>query len=445
MRRNGVRHAVKKARAAAQRHSVLPTTATKGVADLWKLFSQSPNIPQLDADMAIDIIIPVYNGQKYLEPLFSSIMSNTMPPYRLLVADDKSTDADILPLLYAIKSKNPDVDITIVENGENLGFVKTVNKLAQLAHGNFVLLNTDVEVPPHWLERLIYPLVKMDGVASATPFTNSGTICSFPNYLQDNDLPSGMDVRSVDRAFSFVKSSNNILDIPTGVGFCMAINKAVWDEIGGFDEVFGKGYGEENDWCMRARKFGYRNLHIPNLFVYHKHGGSFSTEDKERYQRNNLAIINERYPDYSDKVQQLIENDAFSFLRKCVLAKALCEKYGSIAIFDHDLGGGANQYVAESLSNHKVSIIIRYNTIRCEFEASFRSDNISDLTIKADTLPDIKDLVSFFNVDELVINNLVSYPEVMDFIEFLCGLTDRRIHLTYMMHDFMPSARCTIS
>ncbi|MHB1882341.1 MAG: glycosyltransferase [Acidithiobacillus sp.] len=435
-RRNGVKHAVKKARAAVQPLSAMPTTTTKGVADLWNLFSQSPNIPHLDADMTIDIIIPVYNGQKYLQPLFSSIISNTMLPYRLLVADDKSTDADILPLLYAIKSKNPDVDITIVENSENLGFVKTVNKLAQLANGNFVLLNTDVEVPPHWLERLIYPLVTMDGVASATPFTNSGTICSFPNYLQDNDLPSGMDVRSVDRAFSFVKFSNNILDIPTGVGFCMAINKAVWDKIGGFDEVFGKGYGEENDWCMRAGKFGYRNLHVPNLFVYHKHGGSFLTEDKERYQRNNLAIINERHPDYSGKVQQLIENDAFSFLRKCVLAKALCEKHGAIAIFDHDLGGGANQYVAESLSNHKVSIIIRYNTIRCEFEASFRGDNISDLIIKIDTLPDIKDLVRFFNVDELVINNLVSYPKVIDFIDFIRELTDRRIHLTYMMHDF---------
>ena len=436
MRRNGIKHAVKKVRAAAQRHSAQPTTAIKDVTDLWNLFSPAQNIPQLDADMAIDIIIPVYNGKKYLEPLFSSIISNTMPPYRLLIADDKSTDADILPLLYAIKSKNPDVDITIIENNENMGFVKTVNKLAQLAHGNFVLLNTDVEVPPSWLERLIYPLVKMDGVASTTPFTNSGTICSFPNYLQDNDLPSGMDVKSVDHAFSFVKFSNNIIDIPTGVGFCMGINKAVWDEIGGFDEVFGKGYGEENDWCMRASRFGYRNLHVPNLFVYHKHGGSFLTEDKERYQKNNLAIINERYPDYSGKVQQLIENDAFSFLRKCALAKALCEKYGSIAIFDHDLGGGANQYVAESLSNHKVSIIVRYNTIRCEFEASFRSDNISDLTIKADTLLDIKSLVSFFNVDELVINNLVSYPNVIDFIDFLCELTDRRIHWTYMMHDF---------
>ena len=436
MRRNGVKHAVKKAAVVAQRASTRPASATKSVADLWNIFSKSPNIPQIGTDITIDIIIPVYNGQKYLEPLFSSIMSNTTPPYRLLVADDKSTDTAILPLLHAIKSKNPDVDITIVENSENMGFVQTVNKLAQMVRSNFVILNTDVEVPPHWLERLIYPLVEMDGVASVTPFTNSGTICSFPNYLQDNDLPRGMDVNSVDRAFRFVKWRDNIIDIPTGVGFCMGINKAVWDKIGGFDEVFGKGYGEENDWCMRADRFGYRNLHVPNLFVYHKHGGSFLTEDKERYQRNNLKLINARYSDYSDKVQKLIENDAFSFLRKCVLAKALCEKNGAIAIFDHDLGGGANQYTSETISNHKVSIIIRYNATRCEFEASFRSEYINDLTIKADTLPDIKDLVSFFKVDELVINNLVSYPKVINFIDFICGLPEGRMRVTYMMHDF---------
>ncbi len=436
MRRNGIKHAVKKARAASQLLSAPSPAVTKGVPDLWNIFFQTPNIPQLDTETAIDIIIPVYNGQKYLEPLFSSIISNTMTPYRLLVADDKSTDADVLPLLYAIKSKNPDVDIIIVENNENLGFVKTVNNLAQLTRGNFVLLNTDVEVPPHWLERLIYPLVKMDGIACVTPFTNSGTICSFPNYLQDNYLPTGMDVNSVDLAFSFVKFNKNVLDIPTGVGFCMGINKAVWDEIGGFDEIFGKGYGEENDWCMRAEKLGYRNLHVPNLFVYHKHGGSFLTEDKERYMKNNLEIINGRYPDYSDKIRQLIDDDAFSFLRKCVLAKALCEKHGAIAIFDHDLGGGANQYVEESLPNHKVAIIIRYNTLRCEFDASLRGENIGDLIIKATTLPDIRDLIGFFNVDEMVVNNLVSYPKVIDFIEFLCELLDRRIHLTYMMHDF---------
>lgn len=436
IQRNGVIHAIKKARATSRRVlSVMPTTV-KSINDLWNIFSKLPNIPHLGAQDPIDIIIPVYNGKKYLEPLFSSIISNTTPPYRLLVADDKSSDPDILPLLNAIKSNNPDVDITIVENNENLGFVKTVNKLAHLAHGNFVLLNTDVEVPPHWLERLIHPLVNIDDVASVTPFTNSGTICSFPNYLQDNELPKGMDVNSVDRVFSFVNVNNNILDIPTGIGFCMGINKAVWDEIGGFDEVFGKGYGEENDWCMRASNVGYRNLHVPNLFVYHKHGGSFLSEDKERYQQYNLAIINERYPNYSEKVQKLIENNAFSFLRKCVLAKALCEKIGAIVIFDHNLGGGANQYIAETLSDQKVSIIIRYNTIGCEFEASFWGDELKDLTIKLDTLEEIRDLMSFFNVDEVIINNLVSYPKIVDFIEFICGLNYQQIHFTYLMHDF---------
>ena len=69
--------------------------------------------------------------------------------------------------------------------------------------------------------------------------------------------------------------SSNTIEIPTGVGFCMALNRACINKIGMFDTVYGKGYGEENDWCCRAVKNGFVNVMITNLFVYHKHGASF--------------------------------------------------------------------------------------------------------------------------------------------------------------------------
>ena len=73
--------------------------------------------------------------------------------------------------------------------------------------------------------------------------------------------------------------SNQPIELPTGVGFCMALNRNVLKKIGFLDEqTFGKGYGEENDWCMRAYKAGYKNVLIPNLFVYHKHGMSFNED-----------------------------------------------------------------------------------------------------------------------------------------------------------------------
>lgn len=71
--------------------------------------------------------------------------------------------------------------------------------------------------------------------------------------------------------------------MPTGVGFCMGMNLKAIQEVGLLDEEnFGKGYGEENDWCQRAIAAGYENVHVDNLFVYHKHGGSFPSEEKQR-------------------------------------------------------------------------------------------------------------------------------------------------------------------
>ena len=62
------------------------------------------------------------------------------------------------------------------------------------------------------------------------------------------------------------------------------MSKNAIEKVGVLDaDSFGMGYGEENDWCQRAILAGYRNVQVENLFVYHKHGGSFLSEDKKRY------------------------------------------------------------------------------------------------------------------------------------------------------------------
>jgi len=129
---------------------------------------------------------PVYNGFEFLEPLFNSIFKNTTLSYRLLICDDSSPDKKVFSYLKKIKELHHNTEIILLQNEVNLGFVKTVNRLVQYTNNHFVLLNTDTEVPPMWLERLMSPIFKMEKIATTTPFTNAGTICSFPNYLEDN-------------------------------------------------------------------------------------------------------------------------------------------------------------------------------------------------------------------------------------------------------------------
>src|SRR5262249_53538978 len=154
---------------------------------------------------------------------------------------------------------------TLIRNEVNLGFVSTCNRAVKLARNHFVILNTDVELPPKWLERLMAPIYANPNVASVTPFTNAGTICSFPNFVCDNNLLNGWTVDEIDHFFAQLAEPSSI-NMPTGIGFCMAFNRHVVEKIGMFDhEMFESGYGEENDWCMRASMRGFVHRMATNL------------------------------------------------------------------------------------------------------------------------------------------------------------------------------------
>ena len=80
------------------------------------------------------------------------------------------------------------------------------------------------------------------------------------------------------------------MEIPTGVGFCMYITRSSLNAVGLFDaDRFGRGYGEENDFCMRAAKSGYKHVLAHNTFVYHAGGVSFGEEKAPRVKKCRLS------------------------------------------------------------------------------------------------------------------------------------------------------------
>ena len=136
-----------------------------------------------------DVIIPIYNGYEYLETLFTSLKHGTKTPHRLILMNDCSTDSRIPHFLNNInfyKNENC-LAIIVFHNDRNLGFTATINKAYTLSKYPIVILNTDTEVPDDWLNRLTYPMTQDPSIASVTPLTNSGTISSFPHWLEDHE------------------------------------------------------------------------------------------------------------------------------------------------------------------------------------------------------------------------------------------------------------------
>lgn len=407
---------------------------------LTKMFDYEINIPDLELKEPIDILVPIYNGFDYLTPLLESIIKNTTLPFRLLLCDDKSTDKRVFPLLRKYQNRYKNLTILIFENKKNKGFIKTVNKLVKHTQNHFVLLNTDTEVPLKWLERLMYPIFKMKNIASTTPFTNAGTICSFPNYLQDNKILEGMDVNELDKYFRYINYKNTNIDIPTGVGFCMGVNKSIVKQIGMFDTIFGKGYAEENDWCQRAIKKGYKNIHVTNLFVYHKHGGSFESEEKQELLSKNLKILNKKHPTFDKQVENTIQENKLRTLRDILYFKILSKNKFTTLVFDHELGGGTNYYIDMKIKNKlkkdEIVLLVRYDYYRSKnFIFKFISSNKEFLFFNND-IKQIFYILKFFKFDEIFVNSFVSYPKLKSFIKLCKKLKTKKTKLTIPIHDY---------
>lgn len=387
-------------------------------------------------DPAIDVIVPVYNGMQFLPRLFESL-EETAVPFRLTIVDDASPEADVQSYLgnYAAKHSR---NVTLLRNEKNLGFLESVNHGLENTIGDVVIVNTDVELPREWLERMIKPLRDDPTIASVTPFTNSGTICSFPRFCEDNDLQAGLSVQEMDAYFKELPLE--IYEVPTGVGFCMAMSRAAIEAIGTFDaESFGRGYGEENDWCQRAEKAGFRNVHISNLFVRHNHGGSFDSEEKRLLVEEHLRALNRKHPHYDEEVSNYVRRDPARPFRKMVEQHIITTSTAkSILVFDHMLGGGATSYIenkAKSLqaSGCKVSVI-RYDGGLNIFSCTMRLDAMEYCC----TALDVETLIGIIGgIDEIWVNELVTYPNVVQMLQWIPKLVlDNNAKLIYFLHDF---------
>lgn len=386
----------------------------------------------------IDIIIPVYNGYQFFEELFGTLELTNMR-YRLLIVNDKSPDERVLPYLkkYAAEHSN----VVLMENEENLGFVRSVNRALKEAKNHVVLLNTDVAVPYQWLERLMIPIICQDKVATTTPFTTCGTLCSFPYFGKDNKLVGDLSLWQIDEQFRYVKPKYP--EIPTGVGFCMGMNINAIKEVGVLDaETFGKGYGEENDWCRRAKAAGYKNVHVDNLFVYHKHGGSFLSEEKQKLLERNAKELLKKHPDYNEAVARYFSSDPLKSTRNYVLMKLWNQltTIKTIVAFNHNLGGGATEYLLKKEKEYLrdgykfITITYDFNNSRYLVDYRYKKDLVA---FSAYELEEV--LQTLGRVDEIWINELVTYKEMYQTMRKIVSWKyTTGAELIVLLHDYFP-------
>ncbi len=296
----------------------------------------------------VDVVIPVYDGLAETRACLQTVLQTVTHDWaRVVVINDCSPNPEITAYLRRQEAEHG--GFVLLENEANLGFVATANRgMLYDPQRDVLILNSDVEVAGNWLERLRDAAYHHDKVASVTPFSNNATVCSFPNMCEDNDLPFGLSVADVDAQFRSEFDVEDAFQIPTGVGCCMYMRRDCLDQVGVFDlEAFGRGYGEENDWCQRASRAGYRNLHAANCFVYHRGGVSFGAEHDPRLAVA-LDTLDRKYPRYHSDIQRFIARDPARLARVRAWLRLIGgQSIPKILMISHKLGGGAQQHVDE--------------------------------------------------------------------------------------------------
>lgn len=247
------------------------------------------------------IVIPVYNAFEEARECIESVLKCSKTDTLVLVIDDCSPEGDFRKF---IGESSVDDRLEFLRNEDNLGFVGTCNRgMRAYPERDVLLLNSDTVVTPRWLEKLQVAAYSEDSIGTVTPFTNNGAICSIPRMSEDNEIPSGLSLSEWAEIVE-ESASGEYQELPTCIGFCVYLKRAMLEEVGLFDEtVFGKGYGEENDLSLRAQAAGFRDILDHHTFIHHKGNCSFLGL-REELSGKNLEILKQRYPHYLDRVSK---------------------------------------------------------------------------------------------------------------------------------------------
>ncbi len=298
-------------------------------------------------DPVVDIIIPVYLDRTLtLRCINSVVRSKVNTPYQIVVVDDDSPEKDLRNDLDRLEKTGI---VSLLRNQKNRGFVKSVNRgMRQNPDRDIVLLNSDTEVYDGWLDRLRRHACQDERIASITPLSNNATICSYPKFLHDNPYLLEIDYAELDQLCADINEGVRV-EAPTGVGFCMYMRRDAMKAIGLFDEkAFGRGYGEENDWCQRAMERGFSNFIALDTFVRHIGSASFKGEKNERISQA-LRTLARKYPNYERQVQRFIKKDPLEeYRRRLDIARLKRHsKKQNVLMVCHSRGGGAERHMRE--------------------------------------------------------------------------------------------------
>jgi GT2 family glycosyltransferase len=316
-----------------------------------------PTVTVYNGQRSVLVIIPVYRGYTTTVECIESVLRARTVNEKVLVVVDASPDRKLVSKLEELCDSGL-IELSI--QTVNRGFPATANiglRRAAALGFDAILLNSDTLVSDHWVTRLRDAIRSSDDIGTATPFSNAATIFSYPVVDKTNDTPDLDEVCQLAQIAHDINGSQ-VVETPTAHGFCMYIrNECLLDTGLLREDVFGQGYGEENDFAMRARHLGWKHVAAPGVYVGHLEGQSFASA-KSYLTSRNLRVLNRLHPGYDKLVADWVANDPLApFRRQLDLARWRTRtRNRKVVIFvTHDREGGVLKHVEKRAAEFEKS------------------------------------------------------------------------------------------
>jgi GT2 family glycosyltransferase len=382
----------------------------------------------------VDVIIAVHGGGRQTLACINAVLQTLDQTTRILVVDDATEDD---ALVAALDAWAADGRIMLLRNPTNQGFVVSVNRaLTVNPTHDVILLNSDTLVYGDWLARLRAAAYSGLTVGTVTPLSNNGSIASYPR-AEGNAIDADVGAEMHDLASS--THSNIRVEIPVGVGFCLYMRRDCLEDVGALDaDVFGAGYGEETDYCLRARQRGWSHRLAADVFVYHAGGLSFGprrTALLERSQR----LLNLRHPGFDGFIDSFLAQDPLKTVRRRLDERRLMAFQGRfVLVLSLALSGGVDRFVAERCRELRLAGLLPLVLKAAEAGSAQRcevcTDAIEAPNLRYDIPAELPDLLAMLGALPL------DHMEIQHFLHLDARLVDAALGLPVpydvFVHDY---------
>ena len=348
-------------------------------------------------NITVDIILPVYNALYDVKKCINSIIPTLSDGKIQLIIVNDSSEKETTDYLQQVSKQSK--RIILIENEKNLGYTKTVNIGLRYSDSDYkIVLNSDTIVPKNWIKKLIACGESSKHIGIVGPLSNAASWQTVPVLTENgkfkiNELPENITVEDADKIcdkFTF----NSYPKVSLLNGFCYAIKKEVLDTIGYLDEnAFPMGYGEEDDFSLRAQNAGFLLAVAINTYVFHAKSKSFGTSKRNELSKKGGLVLKERHGEerIKESCDSLKENPYINAARKLFLSATLSENS-----FSRKQPVGLLLQSLQDKVNFSASSYIR-------FILPYRAKNISSIFFTKDILLNQKNIIPFV-VKQLNIN-----------------------------------------